>query len=115
MFSFFWLWYKESLTWLVLVLPLIFTVAWGAAFYFFTGVPVSNWKVGCRGVSRNPGGRTRTRVPWRGAHAHAQYEWGVVLHAASWAEFAKVGLHTTINFSRADASELHLFFDRAQV
>ena len=52
---------------------------------------------------------------------HAQYEWGVVLHAASWAEFAKVGLRPTnnivlvINFSSADASELYLFFDRAQV
>ena len=40
------MWHKEPLTWLALVLPLIFTVAWGAALYFYMGVSVSNWKVG---------------------------------------------------------------------
>ena len=52
---------------------------------------------------------------------HAQHEWGVVSHAASssWMEFAKVRLcpdiYCMINFSSADASELHLFFDRANL
>ena len=41
-----------------------------------------------RGVSRNPGRGVLTRM--------LSMNGGVVLHAASWAEFAKVGLRPTI-------------------
>ena len=39
------LWFREPLTWLALVLPLLIAVVWAAAFYFFKVVPVTEWKV----------------------------------------------------------------------
>jgi hypothetical protein len=39
------LWFREPVTWLALVLPLLIALVWAAAFYFFKAVPVTEWKV----------------------------------------------------------------------
>ena len=50
------LWFREPLTWLALVLPLLIAVVWAAAFYFFKVVPVTEWKVCNNGEKDRVGG-----------------------------------------------------------